>query len=347
MRTVRHGMEGYGVKLLQYGLLRAGLDVGNLDGIFGRRTARALLRFQRAEGLAADGVAGKLTWAALYPYMAGYRLHGTRQGAAETVALDLKVVTGLIPSTTLLVGLMAKGLIMRYPFLRVEEIGRSVMGQRLISLSMGTGRRQVGCVGPHRANDRWAAAALLRFLENYAAAYAGGGSIGDRPAGALYDAVTLRMVPLPNPDGADLAAGALDPADSFFAQAAALAAPYPETAFPDGWEANVSGVDLDLQYPAAWTASRRTMAARGIARPGPRGYGGSEPLIAPEVRALVRWTEAVDPDALLCFDGGYMGWVREALGPAAVQLAYDPGADFERACRELFPHLRRGLIFSP
>ena len=72
---VRYGMEGYEVKLLQYALNRAGMDAGRPDGIFGRRTLKALQTFQRERGLAADGVAGKLTWAALYPYISGYSLH--------------------------------------------------------------------------------------------------------------------------------------------------------------------------------------------------------------------------------------------------------------------------------
>ena len=52
-----YGNNGYLVSLLQYALQRAGLDAGNPDGIFGRRTAKALMRFQREQGLAADGIA--------------------------------------------------------------------------------------------------------------------------------------------------------------------------------------------------------------------------------------------------------------------------------------------------
>ena len=80
MKALKYGIEGYAVKLLQYALARAGLEPGNADGIFGRRTAKALQQFQRDQGLAADGVAGKLTWAALYPYITGYTLHRITAG---------------------------------------------------------------------------------------------------------------------------------------------------------------------------------------------------------------------------------------------------------------------------
>ena len=80
MNDIKYGMEGYTVKLLQYALARAGMEPGDADGIFGRRTAKALQQFQRERGLAADGVAGKLTWAALYPYISGYTLHRITAG---------------------------------------------------------------------------------------------------------------------------------------------------------------------------------------------------------------------------------------------------------------------------
>ena len=78
--ALQYGNESYQVRLLQYGLKRAGIEPGNIDGIFGRRTLRAVQQFQRAMGLAADGIAGKLTWGALYPYIVGYTLHRIAAG---------------------------------------------------------------------------------------------------------------------------------------------------------------------------------------------------------------------------------------------------------------------------
>ena len=65
METLRYGSRGPMVEYLQLALRRAGYDPGQIDGIFGWRTQAALTRFQKDNGLAPDGVAGRLTWAKL------------------------------------------------------------------------------------------------------------------------------------------------------------------------------------------------------------------------------------------------------------------------------------------
>ncbi|WP_296945744.1 TIGR02594 family protein [uncultured Massilia sp.] len=53
------------VRHIQEALRAAGCDPGPVDGIWGRRTIAAVTAFQRREGLAADGIVGPRTWAAL------------------------------------------------------------------------------------------------------------------------------------------------------------------------------------------------------------------------------------------------------------------------------------------
>ena len=334
-----YGSNGYLVSLLQYALQRAGLDAGNPDGIFGRRTVKALMRFQRERGLAADGIAGKLTWAALYPYITGYTLHRAGPEETVTVPLDMNVVTDALPCSHLMTCLMLKGLTMRYPFLSVREIGRSVMGRPIQAVSIGKGAIQVGFVGPHRADKGRAVLGMLRFLEEYAAAFSADGSMDGMPAKELYQAFSLQMVPLVNPDGADLVTGALDPMDSFYVQAQALAAHYPHIPFPDGWRGNISGVDLSLQYPTGWETARRVRFAQGFTRPGPQEYVGSEPLIAPEARAVAKWTGGHDFCLLLSHDTGYTDWFKSTWKRDGMTLKGE-GED-------IVPILARSFPLSP
>lgn len=59
------GSKGEDVKKIQNKLKDAGYYGGKIDGIFGNVTKEALIKFQKSKGLAADGIAGSKTLAAL------------------------------------------------------------------------------------------------------------------------------------------------------------------------------------------------------------------------------------------------------------------------------------------
>ena len=63
--TVRKGARGNITRLLQERLNSLGFNCGAVDGIFGSGTRAAVIAFQRAHGLSADGIVGKNTWRAL------------------------------------------------------------------------------------------------------------------------------------------------------------------------------------------------------------------------------------------------------------------------------------------
>lgn len=63
--TLRTGDLGAEVEDLQRALARHGFSPGDIDGSFGPATRAAVVRFQRAKGLEADGVVGANTWRAL------------------------------------------------------------------------------------------------------------------------------------------------------------------------------------------------------------------------------------------------------------------------------------------
>ena len=54
-RTLRLGATGEDVRQLQELLRQAGYDPGPSDGMFGKKVRAAVLAFQRAKGLQADG----------------------------------------------------------------------------------------------------------------------------------------------------------------------------------------------------------------------------------------------------------------------------------------------------
>ena len=62
---LRTGSRGDAVRKLQEMLNVKGYTCGSVDGIFGSKTKAAVLAFQKANGLGADGIVGPLTWGKL------------------------------------------------------------------------------------------------------------------------------------------------------------------------------------------------------------------------------------------------------------------------------------------
>jgi uncharacterized protein (TIGR02594 family) len=54
------------IQLIQHELARKGFDPGVIDGIWGRRTERAVRAFQAANELLVDGIVGPVTWQKLF-----------------------------------------------------------------------------------------------------------------------------------------------------------------------------------------------------------------------------------------------------------------------------------------
>jgi g-D-glutamyl-meso-diaminopimelate peptidase len=179
----------------------------------------------------------------------------------------------------------------RYPFLRVGSVGTSVMGRPLFLLEIGDGPNAVFYNAAHHANEWITSLLLMRFLESYARKCAFGGKIFDIDARSLYSKTTLSLMPMVNPDGVDLVTGGLTEG-IYYEQAALLAQQYPDIPFPDGWKANLRGVDLNLQYPAGWENARAIKFSQGNTSPGPRDYVGPAPLSEPESRAVYELTRS-------------------------------------------------------
>ena len=80
-----------------------------------------------------------------------------------------------------------------------------------------------------------------------------------------------------------------------------------------GWKANISGVDLNDQFPANWDLER----ARNPKKPGPRDYGGESPLSEPEAIAMADLTRRRDFARVLAFhtQGEVIYWGFENLEP--------------------------------
>ena len=186
-----------------------------------------------------------------------------------------------------------------YPFLQTELLARTAFGRPIYAASLGRGPRRVLYSAAHHANEWLTATVLLKFIEDYAEALQNDGTIGGVNARELFDSATVFLVPMVNPDGVDLVTGAATEEER--EEARALAAFYPNIPFPDGWKANLKGVDLNLQYPAGWLTAREIKFSQGYTRPGPRDFVGRFPLSQVESGMLADYTQRIDPDLVIAW----------------------------------------------
>ena len=213
----------------------------------------------------------------------------------------MAIVKTDVPMTAQLCEQTILELVKRYPFLRTELLTETAFGRKIRTLVMGRGKRKVIYSAAHHANEWITTSVLLKFAEEFVQALEDGGKIFNMEAKELSDAVTIYMVPMVDPDGVDLVTGAIKEGEGQYEIARALGSNYPDIPFPDGWKANLQGVDLNLQYPAGWLQAREIKFSQGYTRPGPRDFVGRAPLDQKESRALAGYTEYIDPDLILAY----------------------------------------------
>lgn len=276
MKILRKGNSGSLVSMAQLALKRACFYNGTLDGIFGIKTESSVRYFQYLNRLDTDGVIGAETWSVLEKYIKGFFRYSLKRGDTYwllankystsvsaimlanpdinenflkvgqkiNIPFGFNVVPCDIPYSSYLVKLVVQGLITRYPFMELSVAGKSVKGSDIYCIKTGTGSREVVHNASHHAAEWITTPLLLKFLEQYASAYAFGGRINGEDAASLYSETTLYTVPVVNPDGVDVVTGALS--DSDYKDTAEKIS---EIILPDGRKINISETDLNMNYP--------------------------------------------------------------------------------------------------
>ena len=190
-------------------------------------------------------------------------------------------------------------------------------------LTIGTGKRHVLFTAAHHANEWITALVLLKYAEDLSDAIQKEGILFGQRAKEMAEAVTIHPIPLVNPDGVDLVTGAIRRENPQYALAERLAGNYPAIPFPNGWKANLTGTDLNLNYPAGWLQAREIKFMQGFTRPGPRDYVGRAPLDQEETKALAALTEKLNPDLVLAYhsQGKEIYWqFKDYVVPGAGEL---------------------------
>lgn len=327
MRQIRIGDQGTEVYYVQLALQRAGYNV-SLDGVMGEESCRALRDFLKEDECVID----ETQWNRLLPYLKGYTTHqiqagdtiwtlaneyGTTvraiqianprlreenlpTGSTIKIPFAFELVSDEVPYSSFLTECIVEGLHVRYPFIRRESAGRSVLDKPLSVLRIGMGETQVFYSASYHANEWINTPVLLRFAEEYAWKLVNGEMFyGTRPEELFYG-FELFLLPLVNPDGVDLVNGTLQDEEAVL-ETMRIARDYPQIPYPDGWKANVEGIDLNLQFPAGWELAKQIKEAEGYVGPAPRDFVGTAPLTAPESQAVYQYTLQHDFSLILAY----------------------------------------------
>ncbi|NLN81816.1 MAG: LysM peptidoglycan-binding domain-containing protein [Clostridiales bacterium] len=347
MRTLGLGMSGTDVMEIQATLSKLGFYSGALDGIFGPQTRQAVIEFQTRYGLTPDGVIGTETYSSMERYLLGYDnytirrsdtlyeiagRYGTspalilaanpglsadflRVGQRIVVPYGFPVVDTNIDYTYEIMERDIAGLRARYPFLETGSAGQSSLGRNLYYIRLGRGPNQVFYNGAHHSLEWITSPLLMKFIEDVSAAYAQNRSLGGYDISEVWDASSIYIVPMVNPDGIELVLNGLSPDNPNYSQL--IQWNNGSTDFSDNWQANNRGVDLNHNYNAGWQESKAAEAAAGITGPGPTRYSGPYPESEPEVQAMVAFTRGHDFRLVLAYhsQGEVIYWNFQNLAP--------------------------------
>lgn len=337
------GDQGVFVQYLQLALTRAGYYI-KITGVFDRNTCQALRKFYEAydslnerNGCYVDTTA----WNLLIPFLKGYTTHvilrndtiwqiankynttidsiltanpqadlrNLQVGTKIYIPFSFNLVSDEVDYTSTLLDFIIEGFEVRYPFITVESIGKSVMGKDIPYIKIGEGSTSVFYNAAFHANEWITTPVLLNFIEEYANAYAMGTPLhGENPRQLYYD-YSLYIVPMVNPDGVDLVNQVLNNM-SYELQARTIASNYPDIPYPSGWKANINGIDLNLQFPAGWEQAKDIKYAQGFTSPAPRDYVGEGPLTAIESLNVYNFTLEHDFKLILAYhtQGNVIYW---------------------------------------
>jgi len=265
MKELKYGDNSNLISLLQITLKNLNLYNGNIDRIFGNKTLQAVKDFQNSQNLEPTGVVNETTWNKLLSYIS----------VPTTISFDYDILTVVL-----------NALISKFSFLEIGNIGNSVMGNSIPYIKLGDGPKQVLYVASTHANEWITTPILMKFIEDYSLAYIGNTSIYEINIKDLFNEVSIYIVPMLNPDGVNLVTNNLDKSSTYYTNSRNISNNFPNIPFPDGWKANINGIDLNLQFPAEWEKAREIKFSQGYTTYAPRDFVGNFPLEAPEASVI-------------------------------------------------------------
>lgn len=164
--------------------------------------------------------------------------------------------------------------------LLINQIGSSVQGIPILSVSLGCGSTKILINATHHAREAINTILVLDQIKYILNLYKMNLSIDGMSIRKLLNYVTFVFVPLVNPDGADLVLNGICSVSNHYKNMSHL-----QEKYFSSWKSNIRGVDLNRNYPTKYPSDDM------INFPGVKGYPGPYSFSEPETYALKCLTE--------------------------------------------------------
>lgn len=208
-----------------------------------------------------------------------------------------------------------------FPFIQVNNIGKSVLGKPIQEIRLGKGTKKVHFDASFHANEWITSSILMSLLNHFLLSLTNVKPIRGISTMPLYQSVDLSIVPMVNPDGVNLVIDG--PPDEMRDQVLRINKGSSDFT---GWKANIRGVDLNNQFPAKWEIEKERKVEKA---PAPRDFPGDAPLTEPESIAMANLAKTRQFNRMLAFhtQGEEFYWGFEGLEPPESQVL---AAEFAR-----------------
>lgn len=174
----------------------------------------------------------------------------------------------------------------RYPFVSVTNIGRSLMGRDIPTITLGEGKKGILYVGAHHGMEWITSAILLRFVNEYAELYKNNSRIYNSTMDYLFATRSIYIIPMLNPDGVDYQINGVTRENILYDRLVKMNGG--NTDF-SAWQANARGVDLNHNYNCGFAEYKKLEYEMNIIDGAPSKYSGESPESESEVAYLCNY----------------------------------------------------------
>lgn len=182
-----------------------------------------------------------------------------------------------------------------YPgLITYKSIGKTPFGREIYAVKLGKGEPSITINGSHHAREWLSTNLNMYMLDRYAEAYSRGGGMDGYNVRELLDKTSIWFVPMVNPDGVTLVQYGADAFPDWYR--GELVRMNEGSSNFKRWKANAQGIDLNRQYNADWANIQYNIPWRNW-----YNHKGDAPEQAPETKAMVAFTNEINPMASLAY----------------------------------------------